>query len=415
LKNFSDKETGEGLDMIKKKEILIEKLFESINKLEKEGKDKEAKEILAKKILRYEGLIELGQLTSSSIDFKNIKKKAVGVLKKLLECEHVIIHLKDKKNNQMYYTPAGAAEGQEKYNYPIDDTSFVGSCAFHLAILHIDDVKYDIRSGRLSNYVKDLGPENMLLAPLVSKGKLLGVIQAINSTHGNFNEEDYHFVDAVSNQMTNVLENSLLIDKLQSQFVQVISALADAIGKKDSYTGGHTKRVAHFSDCIGKEMGLSTTEMRDLKMAAVLHDIGKIGIEDKILKKDSALNDEEFAIMKEHPRLGFEILGHIDSLHKVVDGMRFHHERPDGTGYPFGLSGDEIPVIAMIISVADTFDAMISTRPYRKGLPPMAAYDEIKKFRGTQFSDDVVDAFSQWFEKSSMFKGDIVEKFRKAS
>ncbi|MFT6069366.1 MAG: response regulator RpfG family c-di-GMP phosphodiesterase [Bacteriovoracaceae bacterium] len=401
--------------MIKKKEIVIEKLFESINSLEKEGKVDEAKEVLAKKILRYEGLIELGQLTSSSMDFKNIKKKAVGVLKRLLECEHVIIHLKDDKKNIMQYTPTGGAVLNEKYTYNIDDTTFVGSCAHHLAILHIDDVKYDIRSGRLTSYIKDLEPENMLLAPLVSKGKLLGVIQAINSTHGNFNEEDYHFVDAVSNQMTNVLENSLLVEELHNQFVQVISALADAIGKKDSYTGGHTKRVSHFADCIGSEMDLNTNEIRDLKMAAVLHDIGKIGIEDKILKKDSALNDEEFAIMKEHPRLGYEILGHIDSLSSVVDGMRFHHERPDGTGYPFGLKGDEIPVIAMIISVADTFDAMISTRPYRKGLPPMTAYDEIIKFRGTQFSEDVVDAFCRWFEKSSMFKGSNVEKNQKAS
>lgn len=401
--------------MIKKKEILIEKLFESINSLEKMGKEDEAKELLAKKILRYEGLIELGQLTSSSMDFKNIKKKAVGVLKNLLECEHVIIHLKDNKKNQMYYTPAGGALKEEKYTYEIDDTTFVGSCAHHAAILHIDDVKYDIRSGRLTNYIKDLEPENMLMAPLVSKGELLGVIQAINSTHGNFNEEDYHFVDAVSNQMTNVLENSLLIEQLHNQFVQVISALADAIGKKDSYTGGHTKRVAHFSDCIAKEMDLNTTEIRDLKMAAVLHDIGKIGIEDKILKKDSALNDEEFAIMKEHPKLGYEILGHIDSLHSVVDGMRFHHERPDGKGYPFGLKGDEIPAIAMIISVADTFDAMISTRPYRKGLPPMVAYEEILNHRGTQFSENVVDAFCRWFEKSSMFKGELVEKNQKAS
>ncbi len=401
--------------MIKKKEIVIEKLFESINNLEKDGKVDEAKEILAKKILRYEGLIELGQLTSSSMDFKNIKKKAVGVLKRLLECEHVIIHLKDKKKDLMHYTPSGGAIANEKYTYKIDDTNFVGSCAHHAAILHIDDVKYDIRSGRLTSYIKDLEPENMLLAPLVSKGKLLGVIQAINSTHGNFNEEDYHFVDAVSNQMTNVLENSLLVEELQNQFVQVISALADAIGKKDSYTGGHTKRVSHFADCIGSEMDLNTSEIRDLKMAAVLHDIGKIGIEDKILKKDSALNDEEFAIMKEHPRLGYEILGHIDSLSSVVDGMRFHHERPDGTGYPFGLKGDEIPVIAMIISVADTFDAMISTRPYRKGLPPMTAYDEIIKFSGTQFSEDVVEAFCRWFEKSSMFKGQKLEKNRKAS
>ena len=401
--------------MIKKKEILIEELIQSLNKLESNGKVDEARELLSKKVLRYEGLIELGQLTSSSLDFKTIKKKAVGVLKTLLESEHVIIHLKDSKKDELYYIPFNAGTDESKCRYKIDDSNFVGSCAYHTAILHIDDVKYDIRSGRQSPYVKDLEPKNMLLAPLVSKGELLGVIQAINSTHGNFNEEDYHFVDAVSNQLTNVLENALLIDKLHNQFLQVISAMADAIGKKDSYTGGHTKRVAHFSECIGKEMDLSTKDMRDLKMAAVLHDIGKIGIEDKILKKTEALNDEEFEVMKNHPRLGYEIIGHIDSLSSVVDGMRFHHERPDGKGYPFGLKGDEIPVMAMIISVADTFDAMISTRPYRKGLPPMVAYDEIVKHRGTQFSEAVVDAFCRWFEKSSMHKTLKVDKNRKAS
>lgn len=401
--------------MIKKKEILIEELIQSINALESVGKAEEARDMLAKKIIRYEGLIELGQLTSSSIDFKIVKKKAVGVLKKLLESEHVIIHLKDEKTNELHYMPFNSHVSESKCRYVIDDTNFVGSCAHHMAILHIDDVKYDIRSGRMTKYIKELEPKNMLLSPLVSKGELLGVIQAINSTHGNFNEEDYHFVDAVSNQLTSVLENALLVDKLQNQFLQVISALADAIGKKDSYTGGHTKRVAHFSDCIGREMDLSTADMRDLKMAAVLHDIGKIGIEDKVLKKDTALNDEEFEIMKEHPRLGYEILGHIDSLHRVVDGMRFHHERPDGTGYPFGLKGDEIPVIAMIISVADTFDAMISTRPYRKGLPPMVAYDEVIRFKGTQFSEEVVDAFCRWFEKSSMYKCEKVDKNQKAS
>ncbi|MBK26329.1 MAG: hypothetical protein CME70_20180 [Halobacteriovorax sp.] len=401
--------------MIKKKDVLIEELIKSIKNLEVEGKSDEAREILAKKILRYEGLIELGQLTTLNQDFKTIKKKAVNVLKTLLESEHVIIHIKDPKKNEMYYIPFGAAKEIGNCRSQIDETNFVGSCAHHMAILHIDDVKYDIRSGRMTSYIKDLEPKNMLLSPLVSKGEILGVVQAINSTNGNFDEEDYHFVDAVSNQLTNVLENTLLIEKLHNQFLQVISALADAIGKKDSYTGGHTKRVAHFAECIGREMDLTTTDMRDLKMAAVLHDIGKIGIEDKILKKESALNDEEFKIMKEHPRLGYEILGHIESLHRVVDGMRFHHERPDGKGYPFGLKGDEIPTIAMIISVADTFDAMISTRPYRKGLPPMVAYDEIIKYRGSQFSEDVVDAFCRWFENSSMYKSSEVDKNRKAS
>jgi HD-GYP domain-containing protein (c-di-GMP phosphodiesterase class II) len=104
--------------------------------------------------------------------------------------------------------------------------------------------------------------------------------------------------------------------------------------------------------------------------------------------------------------LGYEILQHIESLRNVTDGMRFHHERPDGKGYPFGLKGEEIPVIAQIISVADTFDAMISTRPYRKGLPPMVAYEEILKNSGTQFDAKVVDAFARAFRKTRMYKSE---------
>ena len=192
--------------------------------------------------------------------------------------------------------------------------------------------------------------------------------------------------------------------------------MVDAISKKDRYTAGHTRRVSHFAQQIGVEMGLSHMEMRQLRLSAVLHDIGKIGIEDKILKKSDKLNDEEFSIMKYHPRLGFEILGHIEGLEEVIDGMKYHHERPDGKGYPYGLKGDEIPLNAMIISVADTFDAMISTRPYRKGLPPMFAYEEILRFRGTQFSNNVVDSFEQAFKKTRMYKPlKDVEKNKKAS
>lgn len=144
--------------MIKKKELLIEELIHSINSLEKVGKAEEARDMLAKKIIRYEGLIELGQLTSSSIDFKTVLKKAVNILKTLLESEHVIIHMKEPKKDELYYYPFNNHVDENTCRYKIDDTTFVGACAHHMAILHIDDVKYDIRSGRMSRYIKELGP-----------------------------------------------------------------------------------------------------------------------------------------------------------------------------------------------------------------------------------------------------------------
>lgn len=369
---------------------------------------------LQKKIDRYEELIRLGQLTTSSLDIKQIQKKASISIAKLLDCEKVIIYRKEEKLAEVVHR-FQIDRSTEEIRFEIDEHTFVGACAHYMATLHIEDVKSDIRKKRESAVVKELSPKNILLFPLVSKGELFGVVEAINSNKENFDEEDIHFSEAIANQLTATLLNAILFEKQQRMFIQVVESLADAIGKKDAYTGGHTKRVRHFAEMIGREMDLSFNDINDLLLAAVLHDIGKIGIEDRILKKESPLTDEEFEIMKNHPALGYDILKKIEGLEIVVDGMRFHHERPDGKGYPFGLKGDEIPVIASIISVADTFDAMISTRPYRKGLPPMVAYEEILKFSGTQFDKNVVDAFERWFKKSRMYKDSTLARERKAS
>jgi putative nucleotidyltransferase with HDIG domain len=368
---------------------------------------------LEKKIERYEDLIKLGQLTSSSMDFNNIQKKAEVKIKKLLSCEKVVVYRYNEKS-QLLEHDFHKDTKVDQVRIEIDENTFLGSCAHFNAILHIRNITSDIRIKKSPEYLQLVKAENLLLIPLLSKGELLGVIEAIHLEGSDFSKEDVHFAEAVANQLTMSLENFRLFEKLQNQFIQVVESLADAIGKKDAYTGGHTKRVKHFAEMIGRELDLPFEDMNNLRLSAVLHDIGKIGIADNILKKEAPLTADEFVVMKEHPRLGYEILGHIESLSEVVDGMRFHHERPDGKGYPFGLKGDEIPVIAMIISVADTFDAMISNRPYRKGLPPMIAWQEILDNSGTQFSAKVVDAFDRAFKKTKMFRPEKMEKIKKA-
>ncbi len=373
-----------------------------------------SKKQLNKKIERYEELIKLGQLTSSSLDYKNIQKKSEGKIKSLLNCDKVFIFRFNKKDGKLFREFQNDKKTWS-VETEVNEYSLIGSSALYSATLAFDNLQNDLRLKKSPNYLQELHPSSLLYVPLLSKGELLGVIEAIDSNSGKFDEEDIHFAQAIANQMTMSLENYSLFERLQAQFIQVVEALADTIGKKDAYTGGHTKRVRHFAEMIGAQLDLPFEDMNNIKLAAVLHDIGKIGIEDSILKKRSPLTADEFEIMKKHPMLGFEILGHIESLSEVVDGMRYHHERPDGKGYPFGLKGDEIPLIAMIISVADTFDAMISTRPYRKGLPPMLAWQEIVDNRGTQFSDRVVDAFDSAFRKTKMFKPSQIDKYKKAS
>lgn len=353
-----------------------------------------------------EEILEFGRLLFSSLDFKHIQKKAVGRLKKLLNCSHVSLYTYDQKKATLETSTTDTKGHEVHSSLPVDEFSFAGYCAHFSAIFHVKSPKDDIRFAREPEYIRELDLGEFLLMPLVFNGDLLGVIKTVGVAGANFSETDIEFAKLLVDQLAICVQNSKLLQKVHEQFVQIFAAMGDAISKKDPYTGGHTKRVSMFSEMIAKELHLSPQELLDVRMSAALHDIGKIGVPDYILQKKAPLNDEEFQIMKEHPRIGFEILQHIEGIEAVTSGMRFHHERPDGKGYPYGMKEGEIPLCAQIISVADTFDAMISTRPYRKGLPPMVAFEEILKNVGTQFSSVVVEAFKSGFKKTSMYRPD---------
>jgi HD-GYP domain-containing protein (c-di-GMP phosphodiesterase class II) len=178
-------------------------------------------------------------------------------------------------------------------------------------------------------------------------------------------------------------------------FVGTVKALAAAIDGKDKYTRGHSERVSRFSVAIGQQMKLGADELETLRISSLLHDVGKIAIDDAILKKPSALTDAEFEIMKTHPQRGYKIMAHIPAMKEFLPGMYMHHEMVNGEGYPQGLRGDEIPLQAKIISVADTFDAMTTDRPYQKGMDLEVALNRIKTFVGTRYDGKVVEALVQ--------------------
>ncbi len=183
---------------------------------------------------------------------------------------------------------------------------------------------------------------------------------------------------------------------------QAARTILKALDAKDSYTYGHSMRVAYFSLVTGTEAQLSAEEMYELELSAIFHDIGKIGTPDAVLNKPSRLSEEEFLIMKQHPEKSWEILQDYQGFEKIASNARFHHERFDGKGYPLGLKGDEIPTAARIILIADTFDAMTSTRPYRKGLPYEVAFDELIQFSGTQFDPQLVKMFISGMKKEAL-------------
>jgi putative nucleotidyltransferase with HDIG domain len=179
----------------------------------------------------------------------------------------------------------------------------------------------------------------------------------------------------------------------QKMYEMTARTILKALDCKDQYTYGHSMRVCYFSMVLGKAYGLNDEEMFELQLAALFHDIGKIGTPDSVLNKPTRLNDEEFKIMKEHPVNSWKILSAFEGFEKIAKGARHHHERFDGRGYPDQLKGEEIPLSARIILIADTFDAMTSTRVYRRGLPYQVAYDELIEFSGTQFDPALVPVF----------------------
>lgn len=190
-------------------------------------------------------------------------------------------------------------------------------------------------------------------------------------------------------------------EKLASQ---VIWAIANAIDAKDTYTGGHSVRVAEYAWKLSKKLNKDSVEQKKIFYVSLLHDIGKVGIPDRVLNKPGKLDDEEFAIIKKHPTIGSDILSMITAIPDIALGARWHHERFDGRGYPDGKAGEEIPEVARIIAVADAYDAMSSCRSYRGAMPQEAIYEEIRKGRGTQFDPVIADKMLELMDEDMNYE-----------
>lgn len=194
----------------------------------------------------------------------------------------------------------------------------------------------------------------------------------------------------------------LAAQETRELFLGSIKMLAAAIDEKDPYTRGHSGRVAKYSVIIGKHLKMSEADLDRLRIAALLHDVGKIGVDDRVLKKPGALTPEEFEVMKQHPSKGANIMRPVAQLKEMLPGIELHHERVNGKGYPYGLKGDEIPLMARIIAIADVLDAMTTDRPYQSGSELEFALAKIRSLAGTHFDAHVVDALD-----AAVNKGEI--------
>jgi len=348
-----------------------------------------------KRIGQLATLMELSTILNSTLERREVLKRAMEAATRLMGCEVGSLLLVDEETQELVFEVALGEKGDQVREIRLKmGEGIAGWVAQKGETALVPDVTQDPRFSRRADEKSHFVTRNILCVPVRSKGKVIGVLQAINKLHGGpFLPEDIGLFESLANQVAIAIENANLYEEIRKTFLSTAEALADAIEKRDPYTGGHTKRVQEYCMAIGHQLSLGPRELENLRLAAILHDVGKIGIDDAILKKQQPLEEHEFALMMEHPRLGAEIMGHIKQLREVVPGIRHHQERRDGTGYPDRLHDEEIPLLARIIAVADTFDAITTDRPYRKALSDEAALEEIKRGVETQFDGGIVEAF----------------------
>ncbi|HNV68774.1 MAG TPA: HD domain-containing protein, partial [Candidatus Ozemobacteraceae bacterium] len=246
----------------------------------------------------------------------------------------------------------------------------------------------------MTDQVTNTSIKSSICVPLRAKENSIGVLAVSDKLSGAaFDENDLEMLSTLGAQIAIAIHNAKLYEDLEASYLAAVRALANSLDAKDTYTRGHSERVALYSVAIGRRMNLNAEDIRTLQIGSLLHDIGKIGISEAIIRKPTRLSDDEYELIKTHPVQGASIIEPAKFLRTKIPLVKYHHERYDGKGYPEGLVGEGIPLLARIVCVADSYDAMTSKRAYRDNIGTDHAVQELLKHSGTQFDPKVVGVF----------------------
>ncbi len=347
---------------------------------------------------RYEEtskLIEISNILNSTLNLNLLLQRIISEGRKALKVEGCSVILKDNKTGDLVFHTVSGKKSKELKKIKIPPgKGIAGWIIENRKPAIVNDVTQDKRFYSGADRRSGFKTRNLLGVPLFARDKLLGLIEAVNKKGGeNFTESDMKFLMGIANQAGIAIQNAIFYKENRNLFISIIKTLINAVEAKDIYTRGHSERVTKYTILLAKELNLNGKELENIFLSALLHDIGKIGINEAILLKPGKLTPEEFEEIKKHPIIGERIMAPITALKDVLPGIRNHHERWDGRGYPDGLKGEDIPLAGRIIALADTFDAMTSDRPYRKALPVKVALEEIKRCAGSQFDPYIAEKF----------------------
>ena len=281
-----------------------------------------------------------------------------------------------------------ASLGLDDYSKPVAlGQSIVGRAVLERRPYRIADISKSSYKG--TSFANRHGLESLVSVPLMLRDRAVGGLTAYKKTAGCFEADDVRALCAIASQLALIIENGQLVRDTVSTLV----SLARSIETKDSYTRGHSERVTFYGARLAETAGLSGHDVATIKLIGPMHDIGKVGVSEAIITKPARLSASERREMEPHPVIGERIVGSMRSVQAGMFLIRNHHERLDGGGYPDGLRGDEIPLTVRILTIADSYDAMTTKRPYRDPMSTDAALEELRRCAGSQFDPDLVDVF----------------------
>ena len=346
-------------------------------------------------------LLEVGKAISGEIELDSLLRLIMEKTSHLLRADRSTVFLVDRERRELWSKVAQGMQDQE-IRFPMH-LGIAGSVATTGETINIPDAYQDPRFNPEVDKKTGYRTQSILTMPMKNKlGEIIGVFQCLNKEGGAFGKEDERLLEALASQTAIAIENAQLYEEQKKQFNSIIEVLASSIDARDPYTAGHSQRVMEYTVGTAEEMNFSKKGLETLRLASLLHDYGKIGVHDAILRKPGNLTQEEYRAIQEHVVKTKEILENLyfsQDLKEIPYIAAFHHERVDGTGYPFHLRDGEIPLGGKIMAVADVFDALTSDRPYRRPSTPEEAFALLEKGIGTHFDGEVVAAFKKFFYK----------------
>jgi len=332
---------------------------------------------------------------ATRIDESEIGEVLVDQTAQTLSCRRVSLLLLDVDKTHLKVAASRGLPAEVRNTaIPLSGT-IAEHTLFEEGLLLVDDISQRPDLAKMSRGQYETNSFATVRVPLRARGEGLGVLAVTERINGtDFTARDRKLLEGLSAMGASALMNCRLHAAVNRQMISAIQALASAVDAKDAYTHDHSARVSQLCVATAQELGIEDTKTRrEVELAGLLHDIGKIGIPDAILSKPDKLTGEEFELIKNHVKTGASIVGKVKGLDNVAKAILHHHERYDGLGYPSGLAGDAIPMASKLIAVSDTFDSLTSDRPYRKSLGTQRALSELNRNSGSQFDPAIVDAF----------------------